>query len=64
MSIQQQSFLKRAFTAQWSFFWAGIAFGVAQIIYMLGLALPKIMDGKSTGWTLRVAVQQKTSSPS
>ena len=33
---------------QWSFFWAGITFGVAQIIYMLGLWLPKALDGKSS----------------
>ncbi len=32
---------------QWSFFWAGITFGIAQIIYMLGLWLPKALDGKS-----------------
>ncbi len=51
MSGEKPSLFKRALTAQWSFFWAGVAFGVAQIIYMLGLALPKILDGKSAGWT-------------
>ena len=27
--------LRRAWTKQWSFFWAGVAFGIAQIIYMI-----------------------------
>lgn len=27
---------KRALTHQWSFFWAGIVFGIAQIIYIIG----------------------------
>ena len=29
--------IKRALTRQWSFFWAGISFGIAQIIYMIGV---------------------------
>jgi uncharacterized membrane protein YedE/YeeE len=44
----QDTFLKKAMTRQWSFFWAGITFGVAQIIYMLGLWLPKALAGKES----------------
>lgn len=46
MSTQQPSALKRALTGQWSFFWAGITFGVAQIIYMLGLWIQNVQAGK------------------
>jgi hypothetical protein len=35
--MQQQSFLERLLRRQWSFFWAGVVFGVAQIIYMVSL---------------------------
>lgn len=46
--MKSESFSKRALTSQWSFFWAGIVFGVAQIVYMVGLWLPKLMAGKET----------------
>ena len=39
--------MKKFFTKQWSFLWAGIIFGVAQIVYLLGTMLPKILDGKT-----------------
>ena len=38
--------MKKLLTKQWSFLWAGIIFGVAQIIYLLGTMLPKMLDGK------------------
>jgi hypothetical protein len=44
----QPSFLRKALTSQWSFFWAGIAFGVAQVVYMIGLWIPNILKGKDT----------------
>lgn len=44
----ENTFLKKALTRQWSFFWAGITFGVAQIIYMLGLWLPSAFAGKDS----------------
>lgn len=44
----KEPLLKRAMTKQWSFFWAGITFGIAQIVYMLGLWIPKLIDGKET----------------
>jgi len=40
------NFLKRVTTMQWSFFWAGITFGIAQIIYMVGLWIHKAEAGK------------------
>ena len=42
---KEQSFLKRYTRAQWSFFWAGITFGIAQIVYMLGLWIQKLEAG-------------------
>jgi hypothetical protein len=45
------SFLQRATTRQWSFFWAGITFGIAQIIYMIGLAVQKAQAGKAPDMT-------------
>lgn len=48
LTMTKEPLLKRALTKQWSFFWAGITFGIAQIIYMLGLWIPKILDGKET----------------
>lgn len=41
------SFLKRYSKVQWSFFWAGITFGIAQIIYMVGLWIQKVETGKA-----------------
>ena len=41
------SFIKRYSKAQWSFFWAGITFGFAQIIYMVGLWIQKVEAGKT-----------------
>lgn len=41
-----ESFIKRYTKAQWSFFWAGITFGFAQIIYMVGLWIQNIEAGK------------------
>ena len=37
--------MKKYFTKQWSFLWAGVMFGVAQIIYMVGLMIPKWASG-------------------
>jgi len=34
MNMQSESLASRVLTKQWSFFWAGIGFGIAQIIYM------------------------------
>lgn len=38
-------FIKRYSRTQWSFFWAGITFGVAQVIYMIGLWIQKVQTG-------------------
>ncbi len=38
--------MKKYFTKQWSFIWAGVAFGIAQIIYMVGTMIPKWSAGK------------------
>ena len=35
--MEQASFVSRVARGQWSFFWAGIVFGIAQIIYMATL---------------------------
>jgi len=32
--------MKKYLTKQWSFLWAGVAFGVAQIIYLIGTMIP------------------------
>lgn len=45
--VENNSFLKRYSRAQWSFFWAGITFGVAQVIYMVGLWVEKVQAGKT-----------------
>jgi len=42
---KNESFLKRYTRVQWSFFWAGITFGIAQIVYMLGLWIQKVEAG-------------------
>ncbi len=47
MSTKTEPLLKRMMTKQWSFFWAGITFGVAQIIYMLGLWIQSAQAGKT-----------------
>ena len=39
--------MKNIFTKQWSFFWAGVVFGIAQIIYMIGLWIEKVMADKT-----------------
>jgi hypothetical protein len=38
--MKKECKLKRVFTKQWSFMMAGIVFGIAQIIYMVGLWAP------------------------
>ncbi len=37
--------LKKALTKQWSFFWAGVVFGIAQLIYLVGTMIPKWAAG-------------------
>ena len=37
MTVQPESLTSRFLSKQWSFFWAGIGFGIAQIIYMVVL---------------------------
>jgi hypothetical protein len=44
--------LKNILTKQWSFMMAGIVFGVAQIIYMIGLIAPK-MDQAIETWKVK-----------
>lgn len=39
--------MKKIFTSQWSFLWAGIAFGIAQLIYMIGMMVPSWMHDKT-----------------
>lgn len=46
MSTQPQSLASRVLTKQWSFFWAGIGFGVAQVIYMITLWMGAWDKGK------------------
>lgn len=48
---KQASFIKRYSKVQWSFFWAGITFGVAQVIYMIGLWGEKVAAGKTASLT-------------
>ena len=53
--MQQGSLVSRALTRQWSFFWAGIGFGIAQIIYIVTLwydAWGAGKDAKSTPITV------------
>jgi hypothetical protein len=38
-TVEQHSLVDRLVRRQWSFFWAGVVFGVAQIIYMVALWL-------------------------
>lgn len=38
--------MRKYLTTQWSFLWAGLAFGIAQIIYMVGLFAPKWAEGQ------------------
>ena len=45
MSTIRETWLQKAMTRQWPFFWAGITFGVAQIIYMVGLWVQKVQTG-------------------
>ncbi|VAV93634.1 FIG01165415: hypothetical protein [hydrothermal vent metagenome] len=47
MVTKKETLLKRMMTRQWSFFWAGITFGIAQIIYMLGLWIHSAQAGKT-----------------
>ena len=49
---KKESFYKKYFTKQWSFLMAGIVFGIAQIIYMIGLIIPK-MDGAMETWKVK-----------
>ncbi len=39
--------MNRIFTKQWSFFWAGIVFGVAQLIYLVGTMWPSWVADKT-----------------
>ena len=53
--MEQQSLLSRIVRKQWSFFWAGVVFGVAQIIYIVTLwmdAWQKDKDAVSTPITV------------
>ena len=53
--MEQQSLLSRIVRKQWSFFWAGVVFGVAQIIYIVTLwmdAWQKEKDAVSTPITV------------
>ncbi|MBT3280081.1 MAG: YeeE/YedE family protein [Campylobacteraceae bacterium] len=38
--------MNKILTKQWSFMWAGLVFGLAQIIYMVGLFAPKWANGE------------------
>lgn len=46
MFTKYQTFTDRVLKKQWSFFWAGTVFGVAQIIYMVALWINKWEAGK------------------
>lgn len=53
--MEKESFLSRIMRKQWSFFWAGIVFGVAQVVYMVALwvnAWDKGKDAVSTPITV------------
>lgn len=43
---KKQSFFKKLTKRQWSYLYAGLAFGLAQIIYILGIWIYKIQAGK------------------
>ncbi|MEW5963788.1 MAG: YeeE/YedE thiosulfate transporter family protein, partial [Pseudomonadota bacterium] len=47
MSSSDGTWLGRVLTRQWSFFWAGVTFGVAQIIYMIGVWMHAVQAGKA-----------------
>lgn len=46
MTSSTASPISRVFTRQWSFFWAGIGFGIAQIIYIVTLWIDSWNHGK------------------
>lgn len=46
MSSNKRSIWKRFTKNQWSYFYAGIAFGLAQIIYVIAVWGHKVIDGK------------------
>ncbi|MBE3591709.1 MAG: YeeE/YedE family protein [Thermoanaerobacter sp.] len=43
---QNSSKIKQIFGSQWSFFWAGVAFGIAEIFYMSATLITNILKGK------------------
>ena len=47
MESGSKSLLERALTTQWSFFWAGITFGIAQIIYIVGVWIAAVQKGRT-----------------
>ncbi|MEQ1710346.1 MAG: YeeE/YedE thiosulfate transporter family protein [Hyphomicrobium sp.] len=47
MQSDSYSAAHRALTRQWSFFWAGITFGIAQIIYMVGVWIAAVQKGRT-----------------
>ncbi len=51
MSGADGNLISRAWSRQWSFFWAGITFGVAQVVYMIGLWIESVQAGKKAGLT-------------
>ena len=44
---ESTSFLKRYSKTQWSFFFSVITFGIAQVVYMIGLWVEKAQAGKT-----------------
>jgi len=50
--MKKECKLKKLLTKQWSFMAAGIVFGVAQIIYMIGLWSPKFGTDIAT-WSVK-----------
>jgi len=44
---EKDSIWQRILTKQWSFFWAGIAFGLAQIIYMIATWYSAVQRGRT-----------------
>ena len=46
MKAQHQTLSERILRKQWSFFWAGIVFGVAQVIYIVSLWISAWQKGK------------------
>lgn len=47
MSSSDGTTIQRVLTRQWSFFWAGITFGIAQIVYMVGVWISAVQKGKT-----------------